>query len=948
MYLLPAAIAAEHEEPPAENLAPAASTAIQVVAKPHPFSSELVRAVFPAGLSLLEIAGPEAQACRIEICGIEIPREWWGRIRPKPGIAVLITRFPQGGAKNILRIIAFAALAIATGFIAAPGGFFVATMGLGQIAAGALAAVVGIGGMLLINALIPPQVPGQSAAGASFNPLKSITGTSNQANPYGAIPCVLGTIRLFPPLAAVPYSEISGNDQYLRLLFDVGYGNVTIADMKIGESDLASFTDVQYEIGTSPTLYSNAMVEAAVTTEMDTDGTVVTKTSGPNADELGVDFIFPAGLFSTDRKGTSQFCTCDMTIEYSPTGAGTWSNAKDAAGLTISNFSCAVSGSNFRTGNSARQAVRVGVCWQVSHGQYDVRVTRVTTAYGSSDPNLRQGNMQWGILRTISHTMPSTTGTTKIALRIKATDQLNGSINQFNCVASQQIPVWTGSAWVTESSSNPAFIYRWLLKDSPANARHVDGANITDADLIAWATECTAKEFTFDQVINQSTTVFALLRDLCAAGRASFTVRDGKYTVVRDILQSTPVQHFSPRNSWQFQGTRVFTDVVHALRVQFINPAAAYQQDEIVVYDDGYTVLTATKFETFTVRGCTNANGAWRLGRYHLAAARLRPNIYTFNADIENLVCTRGDMVLFSHDVIATGLAWGRIKSVTLDGSSRIIAATLDEGVPMDGVSSYSMRVRNSLGQSIVTGVDIDSGSAIFTIVFPAPIAAGSFAAGDLFLFGLSGSESLALLVTKIEPGADLTAKITAVDAASAVLNADSGTPPAFTSSITGQPWNDAPPPPQIVIVSSSQLGSGPGDNGTTGPVVTVGLGGPPSHPVKPPRGCVEVGTPVEFYPDSEVTEEEIANWDWIELDVPGQAEPLRMSPDTLVSVLRRADELRPEDRVELKHGMFFQAGKTRQVCLPSRKVIRQVKPWRTYFARGVRLHNKFIEPLGE
>jgi hypothetical protein len=826
MYLLPAAIAASHE-PTASSEQPAA--AISVVAKPHPLSTELVRCTFPAGLTLAEIVGPEAQACRIEICGIEIPHEWWSRIRPKPGVAVLITRFPQGGAKNILRLVAFAALAVVT--LALPE-LLPATWSALAVAGTQVA--VGIAGSLLINALIPPQLPATSRALASIDRLRALTGSSNQANPYGVIPCVFGTMRMFPPLAAVPYSELSGDDQYLRLLFDLGYGNVTVANLKIGDSDISNFTDVQYEIGTAPTLYSNAIVESAVTTSLDTDGTVVTKTSAANADELGVDFLFPNGLISIDNKGNSKQNTCDVTVEYRQTGtSGAWLNAKDATGMTISNWTCAVNGANFRTTNSDRKALRVGIRWQVSpKAQYDVRMTRVSTVYGGT--SAQNGQMTWVILRTITHVQPSTTGTTKIAMRIKATDQLNGTVNQFNVVASQQIPVWNGSAWVTGTTSNPAFIYRWLLKDSPGNPRHVDASRISDANLIAWATDCTNKEFTFDTVVDKPTTVFALLKDICAAGRASFTVRDGLYTIVRDISQSTPVQHFTPRNTWSFQGTRAFTDVVHALRVQFINPAANYQQDEIVVYDDGYNSGNATKFESFEVRGSTNANGAWRLGRYHLAAARLRPNVYSFFADIENLVCTRGDMVKIAHDVIGQGLAWGRIKTVTLNGSNQATNITVDEQLTMDGVSSYSVRIRTQDGGSQVSTVVTQNGTGITALAFTAPLSASIVInPGDLFLFGFSGSDSLSLLVTKIEPGGDFTAKITAVDAAAAVLTADSGTPPSFTSSITGQPWNDAPPPPNLVIITSSQLANAPGDDGTTDPGIVVGIGGSPSRPIR-------------------------------------------------------------------------------------------------------------------
>ena len=48
-------------------------------------------------------------------------------------------------------------------------------------------------------------------------------------------------------------------------------------------------------------------------------------------------------------------------------------------------------------------------------------------------------------------------------------------------------------------------------------------------------------------------------------------------------------------------------------------------------------------------------------------------------------------------------------------------------------------------------------------------------------MFGLSGSETIQLLVTKITPGADLSATLQMVDYAPAVYTADTGQPPYFT-----------------------------------------------------------------------------------------------------------------------------------------------------------------------
>ncbi len=815
-------------------------SSVIVLARPHPLHTDLVRCDFPVGSSIAEMVG-EARLCRVEVGGMTIPEEWWPRIRPHAGIAVHITRYPQGGSvKSILRIVAFAALAV--GVIAITGG--AAAIGLpgllggslgtlfaaGSISAGLLAAGVGLIGSLVINALIPPAAPGGNLNTQSTDTLRSITGSSNQANRFGVIPCVVGVMKMFPPYAAQPWTELLGDDQYLRCLFDGGSGNVLLSDMKIGNSDLATYAAVQTEVGTSPGLFSQDVAEAGVGVEMDTDGLVTLRTSGTAADELSLDLVFPSGLFGIDSNGNSTRLTCQLAVEYAPTGTTSFLPAAHASQFSISEAPAYPNGDGTITAdNSARKAVRIGMQWKVPNGQYDVRVTRIHTNIGSTASGNAVSALNWTVLRTIRYTAASHTQTTKVALRIKATDQLNGTISQFNFIGAQTIPTWNGTAWVDAVTENCAWVYRWLLKDCPANPRPVDPARIDDEALIEWAAECKEKEFTFSTVLDQPTTIFALLQNVCAAGRASFNVKDGKYSVVRDVAQDVPVQIFTPRNSDAFTGSRAFPDQIHALRVQFTNPAADYQQDERIVYDDGFgdavmvaanpSLRLAKKFETYPIVGCTNANAAWRLGRYHMACLRLRPNTCHWTADIENLVCSRGDLVYVANDIIAVGLAWGRIKSTTV-AAGLVTEIQTDEAVVFEDGTAYAVWIRRQDGSSATSVVTSTVYGEVRQMVLSTPLA--GISGGDLFTFGIREQEILPMIITKIEPSQDLAAKLTAVDASSAVLAADAGPVPAWSSSITGQPYLDTPEPPSGLMVNSPQAIATPDDAGNTTAIVSI------------------------------------------------------------------------------------------------------------------------------
>ena len=114
------------------------------------------------------------------------------------------------------------------------------------------------------------------------------------------------------------------------------------------------------------------------------------------------------------------------------------------------------------------------------------------------------------------------------------------------------------------------------------------------------------------------------------------------------------------RYSYGYSGRKQFIDLPHALKVRFINPDKEWQEDERIVYADGYGAENAERFETVDMMGCTSPEQAWREGRYHLAVGKLRPETHEVFQDVEALRATDGDLVMFAHDVILVGLGWKR------------------------------------------------------------------------------------------------------------------------------------------------------------------------------------------------------------------------------------------------------------------------------------------------
>lgn len=798
------------------------SNDVLVTSRPHPFTTELRKSTVVAGTTVLEcaLAAGLRQGCEVhaQVNGCPIPRDEFETWVLEEDDELLLNVVPAGGGgggKNILRVVMMIAVVAASVYlgpeIAGAFGFYGTT---GTIVGAVITAGVGLVGFLLVNALIPPPAIGNTGmASQSTDVSYTVSGMQNQSNAYGVIPQVLGRVRMYPPYAAEPYTETVGSDQYFRAMFTFGYGPLSITDIRIGDTPIDEFEDVDYEVKEGGTddgetaLYSDDVHQESLSVVIANTAGWIQRRTRTNTDEISVDVTFLQGLVHFDTAGNRGLETVVLELEYKLATDSSWTARPT---LTIT--------------DKYTSALRVGDRWTVTRGEYDIRIRRTTA---DTDDTRIFSEATWTALRSITITSPiAAAGMSKIAIRIRATDQLNGVINSLNALVQTKCKDWDSgtSTWIERATSNPASLYRHVLQGA-ANKGAVADARVDLTTLQSWHEECTAKGREFNAVFDSPGTVFDRLASVAAVGRAAFAMNEGLFSVVRDELQTTPVQHFTPRNSSGFKGNKTFSQLPHALKVQFVNPDANWQQDEVVVFDDGYDATTATRYETLNLFGVTSSDQAWREGRYHLAVARLRPETFSLTVDFENLVCTRGDMVLVTHDVPMIGSGQGRVQSLTSAGG-HTTHVTLDSTVDMVAGTDYVLRIRSDAGViSQHPVVTVESTTATLQLVTPAD----GIAVGDLAAFGILGHESSKMLVKSVEPGEDLAATLVLLDAAPGVHAADTGTIPAYSSNMTlpQRPEADRPVPPQIISIRSDWLATARYSTGVYQPSIKIVIGAP-------------------------------------------------------------------------------------------------------------------------
>ena len=507
-------------------------------------------------------------------------------------------------------------------------------------------------------------------------------------------------------------------------------------------------------------------------------------------------------------------------------------------GFGVSVFDPSRYGGAISVTDNRTETIRRSLSWAVPRGQYDIRIRRIAP---DTDSDRLIDKVYWSAIRTIRNEDPiKMPGLTKIALRIKASDQLNGVVDNLNAIVTSVLPDYDAASgeWETRATRNPASIYRGVLQH-PANRKRVGDGRINLAKLASWHGDNVANGFVFDAVYDFPGTVYERLAQIASMGRAAFGMEDSLFSVVQDKTQTTPVQVFTPRNSRSFRGRRSFPDVPHGIRVGFMNGAAGYERDERIVLDDGYqldgldafgnpapTLPEATTFETLDLFGCTDAALAWKIGRYYIAVARLRPETYELNVDFEHLVCRRGDLVYVTHDVPLLGLGAGRVRQVVNDTSGNAAVFESDAPLEMEAGKNYAAVFRKADGTFVRANLRTEAGE-VSVVYFDSVIPAGqpAPAAGDLFAYGERSVETREMIVRAITMGPDLSASLALVDHAPAVHLADSGTIPSYESGINHPPTYDSgPDAPVIDSVRSDDFVMVRNPDGTLSPRIVVGL----------------------------------------------------------------------------------------------------------------------------
>jgi hypothetical protein len=280
---------------------------------------------------------------------------------------------PQGGGrgKQLLAIVASIAIMAFAWWAgtALAGSLFGAAAGSWQ--ANMLIAGIALVGNLGLSALVRPKVPradlgaagalGISASASQSEPTYyTIGGQRNQAKPYAAMPRLLGSARIAPNLVAEPYVLSIGRDSYLFAVYDFGYGPLDISDIRVGDTPIGYLREVDirihhfFEAGDALQLYNGDVQTTSVGATLSRSYQFIQ--ADTNAQGVTLEFVFPGGLFTIDRRSQPASHEVWIDIIWRYVGDTTWNTLDSVPAKWISwDSNASASNSVSVSGGTVRQ-----------------------------------------------------------------------------------------------------------------------------------------------------------------------------------------------------------------------------------------------------------------------------------------------------------------------------------------------------------------------------------------------------------------------------------------------------------------------------------------------------------------------------------------------------------------------------------------------------------------
>lgn len=317
-------------------------------------------------------------------------------------------------------------------------------------------------------------------------------------------------------------------------------------------------------------------------------------------------------------------------------------------------------------------------------------------------------------------------------------------------------------------------------------------------------TELTPK-LRFNGVFDSTSDVWTSIQEVAKIGRGQVILQGTKFSCIFDSKKTVSGLYNGTNSNNVTVSYLSQADVATEVEVQFADKKINYEMTTVSIQDaDAMASGKRTNKTSVMAKGITSEAEALVYGRYLLASSKYIRRVISFDADIESITQTVGDLIAVQTDVTQYGKG-GMIQSVI--GSLVILddVVYLEQGIDYtlkikrkndDFIKDYTFNTGmitplelttfNDFPETPAGVIKIDdislvvyqinvngtSGSTISTNTLV--VAEGyEISPEDRYSFGIKGSDSLLCVITDISRDGDLTRRITAAEYNESILDFD-------------------------------------------------------------------------------------------------------------------------------------------------------------------------------
>ena len=428
-------------------------------------------------------------------------------------------------------------------------------------------------------------------------------------------------------------------------------------------------------------------------------------------------------------------------------------------------------------------------------GRYQIRVSRLTDEWNDT----RHGeNLYLSSVREVVYDDFTYPRMALVGIRALATDQLSGSF-AFSCmVEGALIRVYDGASWTVQYSINPAWtcfdiLTQPVFNDDLTVSRYdgIDPGRLDIPTFLAWAQFCNTlvpdgkggqePRVTFNGIFDSEMTMWEAALQVCRIGRATLLWNGINISVAIDQAV-TPVQLFTVGNI-EKDGFKVdylsLSERSSEIEADFINAEKGYERDRLSVIDPDLQ-NKSSKVAT-NLFGLTKPSEVWRHLQYQLNCNKYLTRTVQFQADIDAIVCTIGDVINVQHDVPRWGDAGGRLVAATAN------SVTLDKEVTIEAGKAYGVMVKIGKTDHLVERIISNAAGPATILTFATPMAEIP-EQYDVYAFGETTKVTKPFRVILVEPNSDLRATITGIEYNASIYGSDAGQPVIPTQNYSAEP----------------------------------------------------------------------------------------------------------------------------------------------------------------